>query len=102
MMTGKQRAGLRAIAQKQKVATQIGKEGISPKFLAQAEIELVSHELVKLKVLPNSGISSREACDALCAELSCEPISVSGNTFVIFRQKDKDSAFKEIMKNTKA
>ena len=66
MITGKQRAYLRSLAQKITPIFQIGKNGIEEAFLVQIEQALEKRELIKIKVLENSGMEAREASDFIC------------------------------------
>ena len=66
-MTGKQRAYLRAMANGLDTIFQIGKGGISEETVKQIGAALEARELIKVRVLDNSGYTARQACDALCA-----------------------------------
>jgi len=89
MLTGKQRAFLRGKANSFDVIAQVGKEGLTKACLSGLSTALNARELIKIKVLPNSGLTAREACDALNAE----PIQVIGTIVVLFRKKEKDSEY---------
>ena len=93
MLTGKQRAFLRGKANTFDVIAQIGKDGLSKASLSGLNTALNARDLIKIKVLPNSGLTAREACDAACDALGAEPIQVIGTIFVIFRKKEKDSEY---------
>ena len=47
---------------------------------------LEARELIKLRVLENSGITSREAADELSEKLGAEVVSVIGSRFVLYRR----------------
>jgi len=89
MLTGKQRAFLRGKANSFDVIAQVGKEGLTKACLSGLSTALNARELIKIKVLPNSGLTAREVCDALNAE----PIQVIGTIVVLFRKKEKDSEY---------
>ena len=55
MITSKQRAYLRGLANTMQPIFQIGKGGIEEAFLKQIEDALEKRELIKIKVLENSG-----------------------------------------------
>ena len=61
MLTGKQRAYLRSLAHDIDPIFQIGKYGIEENFLIQVSQALEARELIKIKVLENSGLGTREA-----------------------------------------
>lgn len=69
MMTSKERAELRAQANPLDVTLIVGKGGISDTLLDEAVVLLDSHELVKGRVLETSGLTAREASDAICQAL---------------------------------
>ena len=50
---------------------------------------LDSHELVKGRVLETSGLTAREASDAICQALGAEGIACVGTKFVIWRKSEK-------------
>ena len=92
-ITSKQRAYLRSLANDMPVQTQLGKEGVSEKFAAEIAIALAARELIKINVLPASGMTAREGCTATCAACGAEPVQCIGNKFVIFRQRSEKSAY---------
>ncbi len=89
MMTSKERAELRAQANPLDVTLIVGKGGISDTLLDEAVILLDSHELVKGRVLETSGLTAREASDAICEALGAEGIACVGTKFVIWRKSEK-------------
>ena len=58
-------------------------------MIAEAERQLSARELVKGKVLETSLLSSREACDAICASTGADGVQTLGSKFVIFRINEK-------------
>ncbi len=90
MLTSKQRAELRALANGIDTILQVGKGGISETLIAQADDALRARELIKGRVLENSLLSPREVCTALCEELSAEPVQVIGTRFVLYRENPED------------
>lgn len=100
MITSKQRAQLRGIAQNEETIIQIGKGGITESVILSVNVALKSRELVKGKVLENSMLSAREACEALCEACKADPVQVIGTKFVIFRRNPQDPKI-ELVKNKK-
>lgn len=89
-MTGKERAKLRAIANTYETILLVGKNGIGPELIKQADDALEKREMIKGKVHETCELTAREVCTELCAQLKAEPIQVIGTKFVIYRQnKDK-------------
>ena len=89
MLTGKQRAYLRGLANGIETIGQIGKDGVTESVVSSADAALKKRELIKLRVLDNSLLSAREACEALCEALSAEPVQCIGTRFVIYRRGDE-------------
>lgn len=85
MLTGKQRARLRGMANRLNDTLLIGKEGLTDAVLAQAEETLEKHELMKVKMLETAMLSPREAQAVLCDALGAEPVQCIGSKAVIFR-----------------
>ena len=52
-MTGKQKRYLRALAHPLKPVVNLGKQGLSQETRREIEVQLLDHELIKLKVLDN-------------------------------------------------
>ena len=89
-MTGKERAKLRAIANTYETILLVGKNGIGPELIKQADDALEKREMIKGKVHETCELTTREVCTELCEAVKAEPIQVIGTKFVIYRQnKDK-------------
>lgn len=89
MITGKQRAYLRGLANTMDPIFQIGKNGIEDTFLNQLEEALEARELIKVKVLENSGLAAREASDEICNAIGCEGIQAIGSKIVLYKKSSK-------------
>ena len=70
--------------------TAFGKGGITDNVVASANDALRAHELIKCKVLENSMLTAREACDVLSEACSAEQVQVIGTKFVLFRRNPKE------------
>ena len=90
MLTSKQRAYLRSIAQSYDTIFQIGKGGISDNLIMQVNDALRKRELIKLRVLDNCELSSREAADALAEQVKADVVQVIGTRFVLFKRNPQD------------
>lgn len=90
MLTSKQRAYLRSLANTIQPIFNIGKEGVEQSFVEALGAALEKRELVKLHVLNNSGLTAKEAMEIVCDEMSCEPVQVIGSKIVIYRESTKD------------
>lgn len=89
MLTGKQRSRLRAMANGYDTIFQIGKGGITEEICFQVGAALEARELIKLRVLENSGYTAREAADIIAEQTDADVISVVGTKFVLYRRSEK-------------
>ena len=86
MLTSKQRAYLRGIAQNLDTIFQIGKGGISEETCKQISNALEARELIKARVLENSGYTTKEAANEIAEALGADVVSVVGKKFVLYRE----------------
>lgn len=86
MITSKQRAYLRSLANGVPSICQIGKDGITENLIKQLDSALTAREIVKANVLDNAPCSAGEACTELSLILSAEPVQVIGRVLVLYRQ----------------
>ena len=84
-LTSKQRAQLRGLANTIDTIVQVGKEGINENLVKQVDDALEAREIIKGRVLENSMLTAREACQELCVLTRSEPVQVIGTKFVLYR-----------------
>ena len=89
-LTSKQRSQLRGLAAAEDTIVQVGKGGINENLIASVNTALKARELIKGRVLENSMLSAREACDALCEACRAEAVQVIGTKFVLYKRNEKD------------
>ena len=89
MLTSKQRATLRSLSQKLDTIFQIGKGGITEEICLQISNALEARELIKARVLDNSGYTAREAAEAIAEAIACDVVSCVGTKFVLYRESQK-------------
>jgi RNA-binding protein len=94
MLTSKQRAQLRALANPIDTVVMVGKGGFSDQLYKTADEAITARELIKGKVLENCEYSAREAADAIAAELKADVVQVIGSKFVLYRRNKKDPKIK--------
>ncbi len=69
----------------------VGKSGMGPEIVKQADDALEKRELIKGRVLPDtSPISPREAAEELARQTESDVVQVIGSKFVLYRRKMKD------------
>ena len=100
MITSKQRSQLRGLAAAEDTIIQVGKGGITENVIASVDAALKARELVKGRVLENSMLTAREACDALAAACKAEQVQVIGTKFVLYKRNEKEPKI-ELVKDKK-
>ena len=85
MLTSKQRASLRGMANTLDTILYIGKEGITDNTVKEAYDALEARELIKCAVQQGCPLTAREAVTELCAALEAEPVQCIGRRFVMYR-----------------
>jgi RNA-binding protein len=89
MITSKQRAYLRSLANPIPTIMQIGKGGLTENLLKTVSDALEARELIKLHVLENSGEDAYDLLQDLAAQLGAEPVAVVGRKIVLYRASEK-------------
>ena len=89
MITSKQRAALRALANPVPAIFQIGKGGVTDNLLKQLDEALTARELIKISVLNNCESSARELCGELAEKLFAEPVQTIGSKIVLYRRSER-------------
>lgn len=90
MLTGKQRATLRAKANGLNPYFQIGKGGIGDNMVADITAALEAHELVKITVLKTAEGTPKELLGRIAEATGAEEISAVGNKIVIYKRSSRD------------
>lgn len=89
MITGKQRAKLRAMGHDLDTIFQIGKIGITEETCKQIANALEARELIKVRVLENSGYTAKEAASILADAVECDVVSCVGTRFILYKESTK-------------
>ena len=98
MLTSKQRATLRGIASTMDPVFQVCKGEIDETMVEGVLNCLKARELIKLKVLKNSMYTAKEAAPILAEKTGAECVQVIGSKFVLYKQKEKESQYAELLK----
>ena len=101
MLNKKQKVFLRSLAQKERAIFQVGKEGLSDNSIKTISDALRKRELIKLRVLENSGWTAREAADAVAQATDSDVVQVIGSKFVLFKRNPKEPVIEGIPKDNK-
>lgn len=90
MLTSKDRAALRKIANSLDTILQVGKGGIGEQVIKQADDALEAREIIKGKVLENAPAFAREVAEELAATTNSDVVQVIGTKFVLYRKNKKN------------
>lgn len=90
MLTSKQRAQLKKMANGIDTIFQIGKGSIGENLIKQVDDALKARELIKLRVLETSLLSASEAMAYLCEKTGAEPVIAIGSRFVLYRESKEN------------
>ena len=86
MLNSKQRAYLRSMAQELDTIFQIGKSGVTEEICLQLANALEARELIKARVLDNSGYTAKEAANEIAEAIDCDVVSCVGTRFVLYKE----------------
>ena len=89
MLTSKQRAMLRGMANTEPTIMQIGKGGISDNLVKTVSDALEARELIKLSSLENCETTPRETADILSERTGADVVGVIGRKIILYRESEK-------------
>ena len=98
MLTSKQRARLRGVANKMDTILQVGKDGINHNLVRQVIDALNARELIKLRVLESSPVTAREAAFQLAEDTESESVQVIGTRFVLYKRNKDKGQYDDLLK----
>ena len=91
MITNKQKAFLKGLANELNSIFQIGKDGVTPNVVSTVDDALRAHELIKLNVLKTCPQELQEVAVELSSRTHCEVVQMIGRVIVLYR-KNKDKS----------
>nr|WP_316615390.1 YhbY family RNA-binding protein [uncultured Ruminococcus sp.] len=94
MLTSKQRAQLRALANPIDTVLMVGKVGFSEQLYKTADEVITARELIKGKVLEACEYTAREAADTIAEQIGADVVQVIGSKFVLYRRNKKEPKIK--------
>ena len=89
MLSSKQRATLRSMANGIDTIMQICKDGVTENLITTGSDALEARELIKLKVLDNSAETPRSAAEALAEATGADVVCTVGTKLVLYRESKK-------------
>ncbi len=90
MLSSKQRANLRSMANTLAPIFQIGKGNINDNLIEQLDGVLENRELIKISILETADVTAREASDKICQALNAEPVQCIGRKLVLYRRSSEN------------
>lgn len=90
MLNSRQRAQLRGMANTMETIFQVGKGGINDQLIKQVSDALEARELIKLRVLETSPVTSREAAEEIATATGADVVQVIGYRFVLYKESKEN------------
>ena len=89
MITSKQRAYLRGLANSIEPVFQIGKSGITEEIVKQLSLVLEARELIKIHILETAMLETKSCCNELARLLNAQPVQAIGSKVVLYKRATK-------------
>ena len=89
ILKGKHRSYLKSLANKLEPIIQIGKNGLTEDVLKSIDEALEARELIKINLLNNSLLDTKETALEICSKLNAEYVQSLGNKIVIYRESEE-------------
>lgn len=83
-----QKRHLRGLGHHLKPVVWIGQHGLKESVIAEIELALDSHELIKIKIAADRATRSAIGAE-ICARTGAEPIHSIGQMLILFRRNEK-------------
>ncbi|MDQ6954561.1 MAG: ribosome assembly RNA-binding protein YhbY [Mariprofundaceae bacterium] len=90
-VNSRQRKELKAAAHHLKPVIRIGQHGVSEGVIAETDISLNTHELIKVHVQQGERNERLAAVEKLCQQVSAELIHHIGKVFIIYRKRQESA-----------
>lgn len=94
MLSSKQRAYLRGLANNIDTIVYVGKGGMTEQIVKQVDDALAAREIIKGKCLDNCPLTPREAADILCEKTNSDSVQIIGSKFVLYRPDPDEPVIK--------
>ncbi|HAT1772872.1 TPA: ribosome assembly RNA-binding protein YhbY [Legionella pneumophila] len=80
---------LKAKAHHLKPVVLLGAKGLTEAILAETNVALLAHELIKVKINGAEKEDRMQMARALCEQLDAELVQMIGNTLVLYRKNNE-------------
>lgn len=84
------RRALRAKAHHLDPVVSIGNQGLTPAVLHEIDVNLLAHELVKLKVHSDDRHERESLLERICNELDAAPVQHLGKVLIVYRERPEE------------
>ncbi|TKB55377.1 ribosome assembly RNA-binding protein YhbY [Ferrimonas aestuarii] len=88
-LTTKQKQYLKGLAHNLKPVVLLGGNGLTEGVMAEIEVALSHHELIKVKVASEDREVKRAIMDAIVRESAAAQVQVIGHILVLYRESEK-------------
>jgi len=95
MLTGKERAALRARANGMPAIFHLGKAAITPEFTEGIREALEARELIKIDTLQNCDMEPKEAARILSERTGSEVVQIVGRKIILYKKSKTNKAKRE-------
>ena len=89
MLTSKQRAFLRSMANGLEPIFHVGKAGVTPELTKAVDDALEAREIIKANILDNCLMDTRDVDQILAERTHADVVQVIGSRFVLYRPAKK-------------
>lgn len=90
MLSNENKKKLRALSHSLNSNIQIGKSGLSDNLIRNIEMDLDSHELIKITLQKNTDVTPREAAVECAAATGSEIVQIIGRTFLLYKRSKEN------------
>lgn len=98
-ITSQERSALRAAAHPLHPVVMIGDKGLTQAVLKEIDLNLDSHELIKVRVNGQERADREATLEAICDALSCAAVHHLGKTLIIYRPDVEKAKAEEQARN---
>ena len=88
-LTSKRRQEFKAQAHSLNPVVMIGDKGLTDNVMAEINVALEAHELIKIKIAGAEKEVKQEIADRICQKQRCELVQMIGNIIVVYRMQMK-------------
>lgn len=83
------RSQLRAKAHTLHPVVMVAEAGLTPPVMHEIDVNLISHELIKIRIFNDDRTQREEMLKEICTQLGASPVQHIGKILVIYRQANE-------------